>query len=397
MNRQRAIDIALTAAYLFAALVLGLLSSEPPHTTPLWSMALLTVAGIAVLSVRRRHARLAFWAALVLTLLSLAYGTGAELVLVLVMLYSAGVTRSSKTAWLSLAITVGVAALGSLVVVFRLQFGPSFWGTTLPGMERDALVDWGNSFVILTVPSLIAALLGINVGHRRNYVGSLVERAEQMERERDQQAEIAAAQERERIAREMHDVIAHSLSVMIAMADGARASVQQRPREAEQAIGRVAETGRRTLDEVRRVLGSVRGEDELLSDEHSPQPDASQLPSLITGFRQAGLPAQMTVHGRPPADRVLGLTVYRIVQESLTNVLRHGSHTRSVEVTITWSEADVTVLIEDESALAPVSLSPGRGLVGIRERAALYDGTASAGPRQGGGWRVLVRLQFEKR
>ena len=389
-------ESTLTAGYLVVALLLGLLSSEPPHVTPLWSMLLLTVGGVMLIAIHRRFSRIMFVGAMLLSVLSFICGTGAEFFLVLISLYRAGAHRSARAAWASLVITLAFSMLGALILAYRLTVGPSLWGTNIPMSGRDSALDWLNSVTILVVLALIVTLLGVNVGHRRRYVGALVNRAEQMERERDQQAEIAGALERERIAREMHDVIAHSLSVMIAMADGAHASAIERPAEAQRAIGRVAETGRRTLDEVRRLLGTVRGEEEVLHTGYIPQPDSTQIPTLIAEFREAGLPVREKHTGVPSEDRVLGLTVYRIVQESLTNVLRHGRSTQNVLVTTAWTHTEVTIVVEDESAPTSLSEHPGRGIVGIRERAALYDGTVEAGPREGGGWHVSVRLSFER-
>lgn len=244
--------------------------------------------------------------------------------------------------------------------------------------------------------ALIITLLGINVGHRRRLIAALVERADQMQRERDQLASIAGAHERERIAREMHDVIAHSLSVMIALADGAHAAAPQRPEESRQVIGRVAETGRRTLGEVRRLLTTVR-EGDGAGTPPAPALGIEQLPALVDEFRAAGLPVRLQQRGTLEPGAALGLTVYRIVQESLTNVLRHAQDVRDVLVRVLVGAGEVTVLVEDTSSPALPVTDPGRGLVGIQERAAFYAGHVSAGPRAGGGWRVAVRLPLEER
>lgn len=390
------VDATLVASYAAIAVALGVLSREPPHVTPLWSILVLTALGFLIIKIRRRSPIWAFAAAMTLSLCSFAYGTGAEGFLVAVSLYCAGVTRSARFAWASFAISLLFAAIGAAVLAFRIRFGPSLWGATIPTNDRDSLLDWFNCFVVIAVGALIVALIGMNLGHRRRYVGALVHRAEQMERERDQQAVISVARERERIAREMHDVIAHSLSVMIAMADGASAATTQRPDEAKRAINRVAETGRRTLDEVRRLLGNVRGEDESQFADHTPQPDAAQLPALVAEFVEAGLPVRFEMAGAPSDDPALGLTVYRIVQESLTNVLRHGRNVRDVTVQTSWSKDHVEIIVDDTSSPAVDAPSFGRGILGMRERAALYDGVVEAGPLDAGGWRVFVRLQCEE-
>ena len=388
-------DISLLVVYLLLATGLGWLSVEaPPHVISVWLLLILTTAGIVALAYHRCFPVVAFAAAMVLTLVSFAAGTLVEGFLVLAMLYLAGARHSARAAWVGFVVVLVAGAAGAVILARRLAIGPSIWGSVVSGHDRDLLLDWANNYVIIGVTALVATLLGVNVGHRRRYVAALVSRAEQMERERDQQAVITSARERERIAREMHDVIAHSLAVMIAMADGAHATALQRPEAAKQAMGRVADTGRRTLDEVHRLLGSMRGDDELLTA-HQPQPDAFQMEALIAEFQQAGLPVHLTTTGTPPGDHALGLTVYRIVQESLTNALRHARHTRRVTVEVSWTGDGVDIMVEDHSAPTAGIGSPGRGLLGMRERAALYDGQVTAGPRAGGGWRVHAHLPTE--
>ena len=360
-------------------------------------MIVLALCGLVVLAVGRRYPRTAFAGVMVLSVLSLAAGSGAEVLLAVVAVYLAGVWRGGAATWISFGVAMVAGALGALALTLRGTVGPPILGLQPPLLARDTVADWANFYVIIAVVLLIATLLGINVGHRRRHIGELVDRAERLARERDQQAETARALERERIAREMHDVIAHSLSVMIAISDGAHAAADERPDVAKEAIGRVAETGRRTLGEVRRLLGSVRDDRGTEAAEHAPQPDASQLASLVREFVAAGLPARLVVTGTPSTDPAIGLTVYRIVQESLTNVLRHGRRVRSATVTVTWMPEEVTIVVHDTAAAVAASSNAGRGIVGMRERVAMYDGLIEAGPHEEGGWRVLARLQWEDR
>lgn len=378
----------LVAAYGALAVGMAVLSLEPPYATPVWPMAAITIAGLVVLIVRTRYARAAFAAAMVLAVLSLAVGSGAESLLAVVAVFEVGVRRRALTAWLCFGVALLCGALGALALSVRTSVGPPILGLQPPMIARDTLLDWGNFAAIIAVTLLIATLLGTNVGHRRRYIGGLVANAAQ-------QAEAARAHERERIAREMHDVIAHSLSVMIAISDGAHAAADEHPHEAKAAIGRVAETGRKTLGEVRRLLGSVRDAEESEAAEHSPQPDASHLATLVSEFVAAGLPVRLVVAGEPWTDPALGLTVYRIIQESLTNVLRHARQVQQVSVALTWTQNDVTILVEDEASFVPTARVSGRGLVGMQERVALYGGLVDAGPRDGGGWRVFARLRRE--
>ena len=390
-------DAVAIGGYLVLAVGFGYLSLEPPHDSPFWVMALLLGGGIGSLLVRRRWPRIAFAAALALMLVSFVAGTAAEAILVVISLLTAGIVHSARAAWLWLAATVLAAAAGAAILSHRIRFGPALWGTILPSPTRDPVEGWVNVFVLSGATAVIVTLLGLNIGHRRRHLAALVERSEQMKRERDQQASIASARARERISREMHDVIAHSLAVMIAMADGAEAMAVRRPQESREAIGRVAETGRRTLDEVRRLLRTVREEDGSLLPGQDPQPGIAQVPALIEQFRASGLQVRLELSGSVRDDAVLGLTVFRIVQESLTNVLRHARGVRDVLVRLDLADEEVTILVEDTSDPATPSTDPGRGLVGVRERVAIYDGSVQTGPRGGGGWRVFVRLPLEER
>ncbi|GAA1432291.1 histidine kinase [Microlunatus lacustris] len=390
-------DALVVAVYGVLALGLALLSVEPPYATPLWPMIALALGGFAALAARRQHPLLAFVGAMVLSVLSLAVGSGAESLLAVLAMYHAGVRRGALGVWLWCGVALIGGAVGGLALTVRGAAGPPVLGLAPPPVPRDTWLDWANFSLVIVVVLLIPTLLGTNVGHRRRHIRELVDRAERIARERDQQVEIARALERERIAREMHDVIAHSLSVMIAVADGAHAAAGERPDEAEEAIARVAETGRRTLGEVRRLLGGVRGEDGNSAAEFAPQPDASQLAPLVAGFRAAGLPVRLVVTGTPSVDPLLGLTVYRIVQESLTNVLRHARRVRSATVTVTWTAEEVTVLVRDLASPGTLSPSTGRGLLGMRERVALYEGIVEAGPHEDGGWRVFARLRRDER
>lgn len=396
LSRSSIANSLVFVTYIVAAAGLAVLSLEPPHVTPPWTMVALGVLGLVVLVFRHRYPRGAFAGAMMLAVLSLAVGSGAESVLAVIAVYGAGVRRSAAVAWLCFGVAMVCGALGAWALSVRGSLGPPILGLQPPIDPRDSLLDWVNLYLVIAVVLVIATLLGTNVGHRQRHIGELVDRAERLARERDQQAETARALERERIAREMHDVIAHSLSVMIAISDGAHAAAAERPDEARDAIGRVAETGRRTLGEVRRLLGSVRGERGSLTVEHAPQPDASQLASLVAEFGAAGLPVRLDVTGVTTTDPGLGLTVYRIVQESLTNVLRHARRVNRVTVQVSWMAENVTVIVHDESSSVVELANTGRGLLGMQERVALYDGIIEAGPHVAGGWRVFAQLQREE-
>ena len=389
-------ETVLLVFYVILSAGFGYLSTEPPLVTPLWALTLIPIAGAALILISRSHPLAAFVGVLVLTLTSAASGSGAEALLVVVVAYRCAQTDRRGQRWLALGVLAFAAILSALVIAVRIRFGPPLLGLVPRVDIAGWVVDWLSMSTVIIVVLLIAALLGLNAGHRRRELDGLKERAEQMRRERDQQAHIAAALERERISREMHDVIAHSLAVMIAVADGAQASMRTRPDEAHAAISKVASTGRRTLVDMRRLLASARG-DAMTHSAEAPQPGVAAIPALIEEMRSAGLAVRFEQTGRHTSDAVVGLTVYRIIQEALTNVLRHGRNVREVLVRLNTTDQNIDVLIEDRSAVASPPVEAGRGLVGIRERAAFYDGVVEAGPRPDGGWRVFVRLRTENR
>ncbi|MEU6410764.1 sensor histidine kinase [Microbispora sp. NPDC046933] len=237
-------------------------------------------------------------------------------------------------------------------------------------------------------------IAGIYANTRRRYVESLVERAERAERERDQQARIAAAAERARIARELHDVVAHNVSVMVVQADGAGYAIDGDPEQARRAMQAISATGRQALAEMRRLVGVLRHDAGSPAEEYAPQPGVAQLGDLIRQVRDSGLPTEFTVSGTaqtlPEGEQ---LAVYRIVQEALTNALKHGGPGTRAWVEMTYGRGEIELRISDDGrgAAAP-RLVGGHGLIGMRERAAMYGGSVDAAPRPGGGFRVVARI-----
>ncbi|MEV6872389.1 histidine kinase [Amycolatopsis sp. NPDC051128] len=237
-----------------------------------------------------------------------------------------------------------------------------------------------------------AFALGVNVRTRRAYLASLHDRAVRAERERDQESQIAAARERARIAREMHDIIAHNLSVMIALADGAAFAARTDGAQAESAAKHVSATGRQALDEMHRLLTVLRSNGD--DSPRAPQPGIAALDELVNQVRATGLPATWTVTGRRfPLPPTVELAVYRVAQEALTNVLKHAAAPTSAKIHLTYDEPLVTLEVLDDGRPAPVPVtSGGHGLSGMRERAGVAGGDVEAGPRPGGGWRVLGKF-----
>ncbi|MFI6981937.1 sensor histidine kinase [Embleya sp. NPDC050154] len=246
--------------------------------------------------------------------------------------------------------------------------------------------------LLLMGPFVIAWVLGDSMRTRRAYYVELEDRADRLERERDQQAQIAAASERARIARELHDVVAHNVSVMVVQADGAAYALDGAPELTREALGTISATGREALAEMRRLLGVLRSQNE--GDAYVPQPGVEQLEDLLERVRSAGLPVGLAVEGVPvELPQGVALTVYRIVQEALTNTRKHGGPNAEAMVRLRYLGEDVELDVGDDGrgAAAPGD-GMGHGLVGMGERVALFGGRLETGPRSGGGWQVRARL-----
>ncbi|MEE2057513.1 sensor histidine kinase [Rhodococcus artemisiae] len=230
-------------------------------------------------------------------------------------------------------------------------------------------------------------------GLRVREMEALTERNRLLEVERLKEAELAATQERTRIAREMHDIVAHSLTAIIAQADGGRYAASADPEAAATALTTISETGRRALTDMRSLLSVLREE---TPREFTTTPGIGDIPTLVEQIRTSGLEVTLAVTGeiRDVSDG-LGLSVYRIVQESLTNVLKHAGPRAHTEVTLDWRTDTLVVEIVDDGrgAAALVEARPGgQGLTGIEERARLHGGRSITGPRDGGGYRVRAEV-----
>jgi signal transduction histidine kinase len=334
------------------------------------------------------------------------------------------------------------------------------------------------SLVYLTGLAFTALLTGIVVRAVRSQFDWLADRAERLERERDQLASLAAAEERARIAREMHDVVSHNIQVMVTLADGAAAAARSDPARAADVMGEVSGTGREALTDMRRMLGVLRDRRAATSpaarppltgpttkgsstapsatpnhvmrhvprgrtssvrpaggrspgtaharhglpgltaasslgrgaeperSPYAPQPGLADLDALIDRVKATGLQVQVEQTGRPfELSAAAELTVYRLVQEALTNVLKHADSPSSAQVLLQFDDPDVTVQVSDDGRVSvlttgsatPTKMSPatgsGHGLAGMAERAAAFGGSLEAGPRSGGGWRICATLR----
>ncbi|WP_437112278.1 sensor histidine kinase [Streptomyces cinnamoneus] len=248
-------------------------------------------------------------------------------------------------------------------------------------------------FVALSATVVAAAVLGVNVRTSRAYLAAVQERAERLALHQEQQARLAVAEERARITREMHDIVTHNLSVMVALTDAAVYAQHRSPDRATAAMLQISETGRQALTDMRRSLGVLRtGERDA---ERHPPPGIAQLEALADQMGAAGLPTRLEVRGgHTHVPATAQLTVYRLVQEALTNTLKHTPAGTRATVLVECSAQAVGVDVTDSgprparTAAAP----PGHGIPGMRERAAAYGGTLQAGPLPGGGWGVRTRL-----
>lgn len=261
----------------------------------------------------------------------------------------------------------------------------------------DGVLDMGPGVLVLDnlLTASVAFAVGRAVQARRQSTRMLRERARIAEATQRSLTEQAVADERRRIARELHDVVAHHVSVMGVLATGARRVLRRDPDAADEAMATVEETGRATLRELRRLLDVLRTDAEPAA-ELTPQPGLTGIEALVEQVRDAGLPVTLRVDGTPgPMEDGVALTVYRIVQEALTNALKHaGRATALVRLTVTPGFLAVEVT-DTGRGPAPVADRIGHGLVGMRERVALYGGVLRTGPRAGGGFRVYARIPLE--
>ncbi|MGW5659736.1 sensor histidine kinase [Streptomyces sp. NPDC003758] len=254
-----------------------------------------------------------------------------------------------------------------------------------------------------TVPFALAWVLGDSLRTRRAYFAQLEERAARLEKEREAQAKVAVAAERARIARELHDVVAHNVSVMVVQADGAAYVLDSAPDQAKKALETISTTGRQALAEMRRLLGVLRTGEHKEEGEYVPQPDVEQIDELVEQCRSAGLPVDFKVEGTPrPLPSGVELTAYRIVQEALTNTRKHGGPGAGASVRLVYFDDGLGLLVEDDGKGAPHELyeeggldGHGHGLIGMRERVGMVGGTLDAGPRPGGGFRISALLPLK--
>ncbi|UOD81302.1 sensor histidine kinase [Paenarthrobacter ureafaciens] len=303
-------------------------------------------------------------------------------------LYAVASARKRPVAF----VVLGAASLPLSLLYLFMWTSPSNMDTLREVPENFHLINNIATAVTIMLSNLLATGIGISVRERREHeaeIAAWVARTTQL----------GKVTERNRIAREMHDVVAHSLTVMVSLSDGAAVVVKKDPERAGEVLGELSRTGRNALADMRRVLGVLR-DDSGRPAPLTPLESGHNLSKLLDGFRTAGLPLHYAHTGPAlPADPAFELTVYRIVQESLTNVLRYGRSLSRVDVQVARDGDLVTIDVLDDGrgtrdGNAKGSLGTGQGIAGMRERAGIYAGKIGAGPGKNGGWAVHAELNW---
>ncbi|MFE3945984.1 sensor histidine kinase [Streptomyces sp. NPDC059118] len=390
------------------------LRRHPTGVDSFWAVVLLGLSGVSMASFPKA---------------GLERVAGVPIVLGLCLVVA--LRRRAPEKMLLLAIAMGVAQLGTgvgpgvmnfalLVIVFTVATVGERWASRLAlvcslcaaGLSKlrwpaeVPRAGWAEEVfivVVLTVPFVLAWVLGDSMRTRRAYFSQLEERAARLEREREAQSKVAVAAERARIARELHDVVAHNVSVMVVQADGAAYVMDAAPDQAKQALETISSTGRQALAEMRRLLGVLRTGDAQESGEYVPQPDVGQIEDLIEQVRQTGLAVDFKIEGTPRSlPSGVELTAYRIVQEALTNTRKHGGPDAGASVRLVYFDDGLGLLVEDDGRGAAHELyedggadGAGHGMIGMRERVGMVGGTLDAGPRPGGGFRISALLPLK--
>ncbi|MEO3927741.1 histidine kinase [Micromonosporaceae bacterium B7E4] len=335
------------------------------------SATIATLALLPPLYWRRRYPFPAFLVTATIELIEglLGVGVGAGVIL-LVMLFGV----ASRGSWRALAWASGITIALLLAEIYLFS----------PVTENRIIT----LFLVIGM-SGAAMASGVAVRTRRAYLIALEDRAARLEVERDQRARLAVAEERARVAREMHDIVGHHVSVIVGLADGGAALATSRAEQTAEPLRLIGDTGRQALSELRRVLGVLREGD--ADPQLSPQPGIDDLDWLLPSVRAAGLPVTYSTSGElHTLGRGVQLAVYRIVQEALTNTLKHAGRGAAADVTLAACDGEIRVQVRDNGRGEPAA--PSHGLLGMRERAAMYGGVVTAGPAERG-WLVDVVLK----
>ncbi|WP_407357885.1 histidine kinase [Microbacterium sp. LTA6] len=335
------------------------------------SISIVVIGACALLVRRRQWPVAAFVAAVAVSVsyLFVSVPTGGPLLLV--TSYSLAVYRSSRACWRGLAIAIAALA----IIAFALERGGVITFQTA-----------ANAVIGELMLGLIGALIGVNVGGRRRYIEAVIDRSRQLLVERDQQAQLAAAGERARIAREMHDIVSHSLTVIVALSEGAAATPDHE--RARRAATASATTARSALTEMRAMLGVLRSDD-------SPLPLAPLEPvqphDTVASAQRAGYPVTLAVSGKADVSPAVAHAIARIVQEGVTNAMRHAPAATAISVGVDHTPDTVIIEILNDGVAGTVGTG-GFGLRGLAERAAHVRGRLHSGPAAGGRWSLRADL-----
>ena len=375
LARRYGFDVLIVIAALESALEVAVRRDAPqaPRTT-LW-LAVPAAAVVVLPLLGRRRFPFAAPAAVWLLAAALSFVDG-RLVVFTVSIFVAGMAaafllgnlRDDLQARLGLAVVLGGAAI---VVYNKPDHAPG-------------------EFIFLPILFGIGWLAGFAVRERAEQAEAAEVRATQAEREREAATRIAVAEERARIARELHDIVAHAVSVMVLQTGAVRHGLPQALDRDREALEGVEQTGRTALAEMRRLVGAMRHDGDEL--ELAPHPGLENLDSLLDEVGRAGLPVQLHVDGEPvPLPRALDLSAYRIVQEGLTNALKHA-RAGHADVTLRYRPDELQIEVRDDGDGASTDDGLGHGLVGVRERVKIYGGDMTAGAATGGGFVLSTRL-----
>jgi signal transduction histidine kinase len=369
------------ALLALALVVVAEVEVATEHLSPYWASVPVFAISLGVLAWRRQAPLLVVLVAFGCGLLGAAAGVSqhkpfSPIFGIFVALYSLALYATPRRALIGLGYALGCLYLQ---IAFALHYGESYGGT-----------DFGFIAVVVVAPWLVGKAMRGRVAH----MSVLELRAETAEREREQRAEEAAREERARIARELHDVIAHSVSVMVVQAAAAEEVLRKAPERALEPIRAVQDTGRQALAEMARLLGMLRRDGAELG--LAPQPGLDDLAALVEQTRVAGLPVELQIEGAArPVPLGADLSAYRIVQEALTNARKHAGKARATVIVRYRTEA-IEIEVADDGHSVGNGDRGGHGLVGMRERVALFGGELHTGPQAGGGFRVYARLPLDE-
>ena len=372
VSRRQLIDVVPPVA-LFAIAVVEVVTSSDIDA-PSWAVAVfVTLPTLSLLWRRRVPLVVLVVAFLGIAIPDTAHGIGnnasAPFAGLLVAAYASGAYTSPRDGRIA-AVLIGVA-----VIAMSLAIGEDAVG--------DAIFIGGILYAVWGAATVVRS--------RHDLATALAARTVELEHEREEKAKLAVAEERARIARELHDVVAHKLSIMVLQAGAERRAIGDEREETRAVLETIEETGRTAMAEMRRLLGMLRRSDDELA--LAPQPSLSHLDDLVAQVREAGMPVDLRVEGDPrPLPPGIDLSAYRIVQEALTNALKHAGPARA-RVVVRYGASDLDIEIADDGAGAeePVPAG-GHGLVGMRERVALFGGDLATGRGRGGGYTVRARL-----